>query len=82
MHASAPPPVSSSPPNRVCRLPQRAVSLPGMTVCSVVQCRQKKLGPVSTAAGTLEIVGCGPASDGSGRQGPSGLDGGMVKHEL
>lgn len=67
MCASAPPPVSSSPPNRVCRLPPRAVGLPGMTVCSAVQA--EKLGPVSTAAGTLEIVGCGPASDGSGRQG-------------
>lgn len=35
-----------------------------------VQCQAEKLGGVSTAAGTLEIVGFGPASDGERTTGP------------
>lgn len=68
--SSAPPPVSihNSPPNRVC-----------VDGSDGVQCRQKKLGRVSTAAGTLEICwvwGAKHQTEEADDRAVSGLDGG------
>jgi hypothetical protein len=62
----------------------RAGSRPGDGDGDGVQCRQEKLGGCFHSGGDdwRLLLGAAQQSDGSGRQGPFGLDGGMVKPEL